>query len=194
MLPTARKRLAASKTRAKMRHDASSSGRRRRRFRFSAAIRCRPVVSQGGRSRLSLGYVDRQPRRLLSDRCAGGTDQPQIWRVGGAEALLITGVLGGFTTFSAFSLDALVLFERGETVAALLYIASSVVVPWLPSSAALRLYGHSPDSQRGDTRCQKAANADSGFHFGLKCSKATSKGAAFALRSSKEQVWPGLST
>ncbi|MGO4436447.1 fluoride efflux transporter CrcB [Rhizobium sp. RAF56] len=42
--------------------------------------------------------------------------------------LLITGVLGGFTTFSAFSLDALVLFERGETVAALLYIASSVVV------------------------------------------------------------------
>ncbi len=31
--------------------------------------------------------------------------------------LLITGFLGGFTTFSAFSLDAISLFERGEAVA-----------------------------------------------------------------------------
>lgn len=42
--------------------------------------------------------------------------------------LLITGILGGFTTFSAFSLDALVLFERGATVAALLYVGSSVIL------------------------------------------------------------------
>jgi CrcB protein len=36
--------------------------------------------------------------------------------------LLMTGVLGGFTTFSAFSLDALTLFERGETGTAGLYV------------------------------------------------------------------------
>lgn len=42
--------------------------------------------------------------------------------------LLITGGLGGFTTFSAFSLDTLLLIERGEMTAALLYIASSVVL------------------------------------------------------------------
>ncbi|CAN7401861.1 fluoride efflux transporter CrcB [Rhizobium leguminosarum] len=40
--------------------------------------------------------------------------------------LLITGFLGGFTTFSAFSLDAISLFERGETVAGGIYIAASV--------------------------------------------------------------------
>lgn len=40
--------------------------------------------------------------------------------------LLITGFLGGFTTFSAFSLDAIYLFERGEAVAGGIYIAASV--------------------------------------------------------------------
>ena len=42
--------------------------------------------------------------------------------------LLITGFLGGFTTFSAFSLDAWLLYERGETVGALLYVFGSVVL------------------------------------------------------------------
>ena len=40
--------------------------------------------------------------------------------------LLVTGFLGGFTTFSAFSLDAISLFERGEAVAGGVYIAASV--------------------------------------------------------------------
>ncbi len=39
---------------------------------------------------------------------------------------LITGVLGGFTTFSAFSLDAALLSERGQLTLAALYIAVSV--------------------------------------------------------------------
>lgn len=42
--------------------------------------------------------------------------------------LLITGFLGGFTTFSAFSLDFISLFERGATVAAVTYLAASVVL------------------------------------------------------------------
>jgi CrcB protein len=40
--------------------------------------------------------------------------------------LLMAGVLGGFTTFSAFSLDALKLWESGQPTTALLYIAASV--------------------------------------------------------------------
>lgn len=40
--------------------------------------------------------------------------------------LLITGVLGGFTTFSAFSLDAVALFERGEVMSSAVYVAVSV--------------------------------------------------------------------
>jgi crcB protein len=41
--------------------------------------------------------------------------------------LLVTGFLGGFTTFSAFSLDFIALYERGAVVAATLYLAASVV-------------------------------------------------------------------
>lgn len=41
--------------------------------------------------------------------------------------LLITGVLGGFTTFSAFALDAVKLFEAGKLNSALVYVALSVV-------------------------------------------------------------------
>ncbi len=45
-----------------------------------------------------------------------------------ARLFLTTGVLGGFTTFSAFSLDAILIWERGEMGAALLYIGGSVVL------------------------------------------------------------------
>ncbi len=38
------------------------------------------------------------------------------------------GILGGFTTFSSFSLDSIVLIERGELAQAFLYIALSVVI------------------------------------------------------------------
>jgi fluoride exporter len=40
---------------------------------------------------------------------------------------LATGVLGGFTTFSAFSLDAMQLWERGDMWQAALYVAVSVI-------------------------------------------------------------------
>ncbi len=42
--------------------------------------------------------------------------------------LLLTGLLGGFTTFSAFSLDALTLWERGQTAGALIYVMASVLL------------------------------------------------------------------
>ncbi len=40
--------------------------------------------------------------------------------------LLITGFLGGFTTFSAFALDAVTLFERGASLAATTYLVLSI--------------------------------------------------------------------
>lgn len=40
----------------------------------------------------------------------------------------MTGVLGGFTTFSAFSLDALLLMEQGRALAASAYIGLSVAL------------------------------------------------------------------
>ena len=47
---------------------------------------------------------------------------------GPLPALLMTGVLGGFSTFSAFSLDALKLWQSGQTFAALAYIGGSVIL------------------------------------------------------------------
>ncbi|EBA10222.1 CrcB-like protein [Sagittula stellata E-37] len=41
---------------------------------------------------------------------------------------LMIGVLGGFTTFSAFSLDAVTLYERGQLGIAALYVGASVIV------------------------------------------------------------------
>jgi CrcB protein len=40
---------------------------------------------------------------------------------------VMTGILGGFTTFSAFSLEAVTLYERGDLSAAVLYVVASVV-------------------------------------------------------------------
>jgi fluoride exporter len=42
--------------------------------------------------------------------------------------LLTTGILGGFTTFSAFSLDAVLIWERGQIGLAATYVAASVVL------------------------------------------------------------------
>ncbi|MEO5337801.1 MAG: fluoride efflux transporter CrcB [Magnetospirillum sp. WYHS-4] len=42
------------------------------------------------------------------------------------RAFLVVGVLGGFTTFSTFSMDIFVLVERGDGLGAALYVAASV--------------------------------------------------------------------
>ena len=41
---------------------------------------------------------------------------------------LMTGILGGFTTFSAFSLDSFTLWERGDITTALAYVAGTVIL------------------------------------------------------------------
>lgn len=46
----------------------------------------------------------------------------------GWRLFVAVGILGGFTTFSSYSLDAVVLMERGETLAALLYVVGSVAL------------------------------------------------------------------
>lgn len=40
---------------------------------------------------------------------------------------LATGILGGFTTFSAFALDAVTLWERGDTLSATIYALASII-------------------------------------------------------------------
>lgn len=50
---------------------------------------------------------------------------------------LMTGVLGGFTTFSAFSLDTLTLWERGQHGLALGYVGASVILSLAAIGAGL---------------------------------------------------------
>jgi len=52
---------------------------------------------------------------------------------------LTTGLLGGYTTFSTFSLDFLFLMERGETLLALAYVLGSVALGLLGVFAGIWL-------------------------------------------------------
>lgn len=56
-----------------------------------------------------------------------------------ARLFFAVGVLGGFTTFSSFSLDAIVLVERGALLAAALYVVVSVFGGLLALWVALQL-------------------------------------------------------
>tara|TARA_R110002126_G_scaffold266675_1_gene409981 strand:- start:114997 stop:115440 length:444 start_codon:yes stop_codon:yes gene_type:complete len=63
-------------------------------------------------------------------------------RLGGSQELrllIATGFLGGFTTFSAFSLDVVFLWERGSGMAASVYAISSVVLSIAALFAGLAL-------------------------------------------------------
>ncbi|MFD2429594.1 CrcB family protein [Sphingobium scionense] len=41
---------------------------------------------------------------------------------------LTTGVIGGFTTFSTFSLEAVLLWERGQPLLAVTYVTASILL------------------------------------------------------------------
>ncbi|MGE5150717.1 MAG: fluoride efflux transporter CrcB [Rhodospirillaceae bacterium] len=56
---------------------------------------------------------------------------------GHLRLFLATGVLGGYTTFSAFSLDAILLWERHDYLLAAYYVGGSVVLSLLGLMAGL---------------------------------------------------------
>ena len=59
---------------------------------------------------------------LIAGYFAFKGDAPQHLRL-----FLTTGILGGYTTFSAFSLDAVRLWQGGQVTASILYVVGSVV-------------------------------------------------------------------
>jgi len=65
----------------------------------------------------------------------GEASQP--WRL-----FIMTGILGGYTTFSAFSLDAVTLYQRGEMGLALFYVLGSVILSIAGLFAGLALVRH----------------------------------------------------
>ncbi len=55
------------------------------------------------------------------------------------RVFLITGILGGYTTFSAFSLDAITLVERGDIMLSAVYVIASVALSILAVFSGLAL-------------------------------------------------------
>src|ERR1700760_1364262 len=71
---------------------------------------------------------------LIAGYLAFKGDAVQSWRL-----FLMTGILGGYTTFSAFSLDAGLLYERGEIGLAALYVLGSVILSIIGLFAGLAI-------------------------------------------------------
>lgn len=55
------------------------------------------------------------------------------------RVFIVTGIIGGFTTWSSFTLDAVVLFERGDLGLAAVYMLASLVVSFAAIFAGLAL-------------------------------------------------------
>jgi CrcB protein len=64
-------------------------------------------------------------------------DMSQHWRL-----FLTTGVLGGYTTFSTFSLDAALLYERDQYMLAAIYVLASVILSLIGLFAGLATVRH----------------------------------------------------
>lgn len=71
---------------------------------------------------------------LLIGILASATEKPEL------KLFLITGILGGFTTFSAFSYEAILLFQAGKNLLALSYIISSCLVGVLACLLGMKLF------------------------------------------------------
>lgn len=71
------------------------------------------IVNSSGSFLIGVAYI------LLIEK----TTLPVEWRM-----FFITGVLGGYTTFSAFSLEMLQLWQEGHVVNAFIYASSSVIL------------------------------------------------------------------
>ena len=92
------------------------------------------ALGAGGRYALSSALAGREfPWGTLTVNLIGGLAMGLLAGVltrSGSEPtrlLLGVGVLGGFTTFSAFSLDVVAMIERGQPGPALAYVAASVI-------------------------------------------------------------------
>src|SRR3979411_1602493 len=74
---------------------------------------------------------------LIAGYLALKGEASQPWRL-----FLMTGILGGYTTFSAFSLDAALLYERGQLGLAAFYVLGSVALSIAGLFAGLALVRH----------------------------------------------------
>lgn len=106
--------------------------------RYAVAV----LMLQPGATRFPWGTLAVNVLGCLAAGVLAGLSERHGWLDADARAFLFTGLLGGFTTFSAFGLDALALMRRGEPGAALAYVAASLVLglaaAWMGMRLAMR--------------------------------------------------------
>jgi CrcB protein len=83
---------------------------------------------------LAVNVVGSFAMGLLAGWFAHKTDPGEAWGL-----FLTTGILGGFTTFSSFSLDAALLWQRGPLSHAGFYVLASVVFSLMGLAAGVAL-------------------------------------------------------
>ena len=99
----------------------------------------------GSVMRYGVGLAVTAPLGTLAVNVAGSFAIGLLWvalNARGAQALmplLMTGLLGGFTTFSAFSFDTMRLIETGRVGVAMAYVFASVTLSLLACFAAMSL-------------------------------------------------------
>ena len=109
-------------------------------FGILLAIAIGGAVGSIGRHYVSTGIYDATgtgfPYGILGVNVIGGLIMGIVVELGALKlnyspeirAFLTTGILGGFTTFSAFSLDTALLIERGDWLGSAAYIVASVAL------------------------------------------------------------------
>jgi CrcB protein len=110
---------------------------------IGSVARCLLSQLRGGDNRWPVGTL---LANLLGCAVIGllaGLGERGQWASEQARMFLMVGVLGGFTTFSAFGLEALTMMKRGDWPMMLGYVAASVlgglIAVWLGWSAVGRL-------------------------------------------------------
>jgi CrcB protein len=88
-----------------------------------AANRLQPPLATFPWSTLAVNVVGCTIMGVVAGWFAFRGEASQHWRL-----FFATGILGGFTTFSAFALDAVLLTERGKVWSAAWYVGASIVV------------------------------------------------------------------
>ena len=104
---------------------AGRGGRARRRRRRAAAL-ARRALAERALARLSARHAARQLRRRPAGRRRAGLVRARA-RTSCCACSLVTGFLGGFTTFSAFSVESLILLQRGDWVLAAAHTLAHVL-------------------------------------------------------------------
>jgi CrcB protein len=108
------------------------------------------LLRYGITSAMAAGWTSRFPQGTLLVNISGSFLVGLLWGISLRQnyspemtALIFPGFLGGYTTFSAFSLECLQLLRNGEPGMAFVYLLASIAGGLLAAYLGLRLSGNS---------------------------------------------------